>query len=267
MPDVARMVEQYRQARSDLKLLDANLWLGRPRPPEFVTSFGLAALQQRMARYQITGGVVSHFAALSYGPQWANAQLLACLAGTGLWATVALLPEMFYDEERGRAYLAQAIAGGARLARVFPRSHNFSLRAWCSGRLLHALEASRLPLVVWHTEATWDDIRQVCEAFPHLPVVVEGTPLKILYYDRLFYPLLEQCPNLRLELHNLVNYLGIEDLVHRFGAGRLIFGSNLPVYDPNATIMQISHARVSSAEKALMAHQNLAGLIAGVKQP
>jgi hypothetical protein len=264
---IAEMIDAYRRAREGLAFLDSNLWLGRPRSPEFAAGFDLAALRRRLARYGIAGGVVSHFAAITYAPDWANARLLSELAGTGLWSAITLVPEMFWPEEAGRAYVAGAIERGARLARVFPATHNFTLRPWAGAALLQTLSDHRLPLVLWHTEASWEDIRSVCESYPELPVIVEGTGKKIFYHTRTYYPLMERCPNLRLELHNVVNYLGVEDLVQRAGAGRLIFGSYVPVYDPNATIMQVTHARIPDADKSRIARQNLAELIAGVRTP
>jgi uncharacterized protein len=261
---IARMIEDYRQARASLDFLDCNLWIGRPRHPEFVQSFDLAALRQRMQRYQIRGGVVSHFATIAYGVEAGNAALLEALAGTELWAGMTLVPEMFTDHDH---YLADAITRGARLARVFPASHNFALRPWCSGAMLQALAAHRMPLTVWNSEVSWEDVRALCEAYPDLPVIVEGTPRKILYYNRFFYPLLARYPNLYLEMHNLVNYLGIEDIVRRFGAEHLLCGSYMPVYDPNATLMQVTHARISEADKALIARGNLLRLMEGVKLP
>ena len=264
---VAQMVSAYREARDQMAFLDANLWLGRPRHPEFAAGFGLAAMHRRLARYWIQGGVVSHFGALTYSPSWGNRVLLDVLAGTQLWAGIILVPEMFEPEEAGADYVDDAIGRGARLARLFPRTHNFTLHSWCGGALLQALADRRLPLSIWHTEASWDDIRGLCQSHPRLPVIVEGTPLKILYHGRLLYPLLEQCPNLRLELHNLANYLGVEVIVQRFGAERLIYGSFLPVYDPNVSQMQVTHARISERDRLLIAGQNLAALVVGVQRP
>jgi predicted TIM-barrel fold metal-dependent hydrolase len=262
---IEAMAEAYRQARAQLTFLDSNLWIGRPRLPEFTAGFDIQTLRDRMARYGIAGGVVSHFAAIPYGAAWANEQTLKAAAGTGLWAAITLMPEMFHAEDAGRSTVKDAIARGARLARVFPVSHNYTLRPWCSGALLQALADNRLPLVVWHTEVSWEEIRNICETHPTLTVIVEGTPKKILYHSRLYYALLERCPNLRLELHNLVNYLGVEDIVSRFGARRLIFGSYMPVFDPNAALMQVTHARIPADDKARIAHGNLAELIAGVQ--
>jgi hypothetical protein len=261
---VAALAEAYRQARARLGFLDCNLWIGRPRHPEFAAGFDLITLRQRMARYGIRGGVVSHLAAKDYGPAWGNAEVLSAIAGTGLYAGIVLVPESL---EKGRGYLLEAISRGARLVRLFPTTHNFSLRSWCCGSLLGGLADLRMPLVLWHTETSWEEIRSLCEAYSGMPLIIEGTPRKILYYDRLYYPLLERYPNLHLELHNLVSYLGIEDIVSRFGARHLLFGSYMPIYDPNAAMMQVTHARISEEDKVRIARANLSDLIAGVRAP
>ena len=70
---------------------------------------------------------------------------------------------------------------------------------------------------------------------------------------------------LRLELHNLLSFLAVEELVGRFGAQRLIFGAYMPVHDPNATMMQVTHARIPDADKARTARGSLAVLLGEVR--
>ncbi len=262
---ISTLIEKYRQERARLAFLDCNLWIGRPYPPEFARGFDLNTLHQRMERYEIRGGVVSHFASINYGQARGNTQALEAIAGTGLWAGIVLVPEMFYVEADGRAYLSDAISRGARMARLYPESHHFSLRDWCSGALLQALADSRMPLIIEHTQASWEDIRNLCESYPDLTVILEAVGQKILYHNREFYPLLARYPNLRLELHNFVAYLAIEDVVRQFGAKHLIFGSYMPICDPNATMMQVTDARISDEDKARIARGNLLELVEGVR--
>ena len=262
---LADLADNYRAQRAELEFLDAALWLGRPHAPEFARGCDLPTLRSHLARYAIGGGVVSHHAGLSYSAPWANEQLLSADLGPDLWAGITLLPEMFDDEPAGRAYLADAIARGARLARVFPASQHFAVQSWCAGALFSALEDARLPVALWRTELSFEDLRHLLATYPRLRVILESGTQKILYHSRVYYPLLDQHPNLRLELHNLVNYLGVEDLATRFGARALIFGSYMPLCDPNAALMQVTHARLSLEEKRLIASGNLATLLAEVR--
>jgi hypothetical protein len=251
--------------RARLAFLDSNLWMGRPDFPEFVTDFDLETLRQRMSRYGIGGGIVSHFASIGYGQTWGNGRVLEAIRGTGLWAGVVLVPEMFYSETDGRNYLASAISQGARLARLYPRTHNYSVREWCAGAMLRALEDSRVPVMVRHVQVSWEDVRYLCDSYPNLTIILEAVEQKILYHNRLFYPLLERYSNLRLELHNFVAYGAVEDVAERFGADRLIFGSYMPISDPNASIMQVTDARIPDEDKRLIARQNLLQLVNGVR--
>jgi hypothetical protein len=151
------------------------------------------------------------------------------------------------------------------MARVYPNAHHFSVREWCSEGLLRALVDARMPLMVRHTEVPWEEIRRLCAAYPGLTVIVEAVEQKILYHNRQYYPLLEQYANLRLELHNFVGYRAVEDVVHRFGARHLIFGSFMPVCDPNAAMMQVTHARISDEDRRLIARGNLLALVDEVR--
>jgi len=132
---------------------------------------------------------------------------------------------------------------------------------------LDALHERRMPLILWHIEAGWTAIRMICETYPELPVIVEGRPQKILYHNRFFYPLLEQCGNLFLELHNFNVYLGIEDIVAKFGAERLIFGSCLPFNDPNTSQMMVTAARIDEGAKRRISRGNLSRLLEEVRVP
>lgn len=258
-------METYQRERQALGFLDCNLWMGRPPVPEFATGFGMASVQERLARYQIRGGVVSHFGAVYYGQMWGNEQVLRAVEGTGLWAGVVLVPETFRNEAEGRAALSEAIRRGARVARIYPVMHRFALREWCSGALLQAVADCHLPLMVRHTEVAWEEMRSLCETYPDLTVIVEAVDQKILYHNRRTYPLMERYPNFRLELHNFVGYLALEDVVAKFGARHLIYGSYMPLFDPNAGMMQVTDARISKEDKALIAHGNLLELVEGVQ--
>jgi predicted TIM-barrel fold metal-dependent hydrolase len=106
----------------------------------------------------------------------------------------------------------------------------------------------------------------VCSRYHELKIIVEGTGRKLFYDARIYYPLLERFPNLYLETHNLTNYLGLDDLVRRFGCRRFLFGSYFPHEDPNSAAMLLTHGRFTTADRENIAHRNLENLIAEVRQ-
>ena len=134
------------------------------------------------------------------------------LDGTGLWAGIVLVPEMFRPERAGRGYLSSAIAQGGTSGSGSSGGAQFqsaTLVQWGAvagaERLSHAADRLAYP------EYSWDEIRNICPGLSGSHRNRRGHAEKILYYSRIYYPLLDTCPNLRLELHDLCAYLGLEE--------------------------------------------------------
>jgi predicted TIM-barrel fold metal-dependent hydrolase len=75
---------------------------------------------------------------------------------------------------------------------------------------------------------------------------------------------MRECPNIYVETSNFVGNGYIEYTVREFGAGRLIFGSFLPVNDPSVAICMVLDADIDEKEKKLIASENLSRLVDGV---
>lgn len=260
---VAQMREQFEAARASAGFFDANTWIGPYPGPAFARAEMVDDLLGVLKSAHTAEALVSHFASLHYSPVEGNRMLLESLEGReGLWAAIALTPDATGDPHTGELF-EQVMSTRVRAVRLFPSSHSFSLQEWMSGPLLRILEERRLPLILHHSEQSWSEVRSLCLGHPGLPVVVEGTGKKILYDNRIFYQLLADCPNFHLELHNLTNFMGVEDIVSRFGAERLIYGSYAPVNEPAAAQMAVTHARLREEAKKNIAGRNLRRMIAG----
>lgn len=262
---VERLVHDYRQRRDALDLFDACCWLGPPLEPAFVRVDQLQQLKAALLRYGIRRAVISHTAGIMCGAEEGNHLLLEALAREeGFLGGATLVPEM----ASGASWLAilnELVARRVRLVRLFPAAHNFLLSTTQLRGMLEALQELRLPLVLWNTQASWSAIAAVCQDFPDLPVVVEGVQRKLFYDNRTYYPLLERHPNLLLETHNVVNYLGLDDLVRRFGSQRFLFGSYFPHLDPNAAAMLVTDGNMTQRDRENIAHGNLDRLLAEVR--
>lgn len=263
---VERLAREYCERKKEQKFFDSNLWLGNPMQPEFCLKWDLDDLLGYMDRYAIEGGIVTHTAAVKEDPYASNAELLRRIKESErLWGGLVLNTDMPPGYTDWGSYLDWALSQKARLVRLFPKSHGFSLERWCSGALLNAVNERRIPLVMWHMETNWSAVKTLCDSYPELPVIIEGRPQKILYHNRFFYPLLEQCQNFHLELHNLNIYLGVEDIVERFGAQHLIFGSCMPFNDPNTSQMMVTAARIDEDARRRIAHGNLKNLMERIR--
>ena len=153
---------------------------------------------------------------------------------------------------------------GVRAARIFPESHNFSLDRWSCDHLFEVLENRRIPLFVWYREIDWNVLYEICMKYPRLPLILEQCDQESYYNVRYIFPLLEQCGNLFISVHNSLLYLEIDEIVKRFGAERLIFSTYLTVDDPHASLMVITNGDFSGREKEMIAHGNLEKLLDGV---
>ena len=262
--DVDRLATDYRQQRRALELFDVNCWLGRPLESAFTTVTGLDNLKAALLHYDIRRAVLSHTLGINCGADEGNRAVTEAAQADDMFVAAAtLVPEL----ASGRGWLAllrNLIARRVRLVRLFPATHNFLLAGEYLGGMLEALAQLRLPLLVWQTQTTWPAIARICEQYPALRVVVEGTGRKLFYDDRIYYPLLARHPNLCLETHNLVNYLGLDDLVSRFGSERFLFGSFFPHLDPNSAAMLLTHGDMEPQDRQNIAHGNLDRMLAEV---
>ncbi len=264
--NVEQLAEDYRRQRDALALFDVNCWLGKPFEATFTTVDGFEPVKKMLVRCGIRRAVFSHTMCVRYDAEAGNRALVETLRqDESMVGAATLVPEM----ARSGAWdsvLRSLIADGIRLVRLFPRSHNFLLDDEYLGELFQTLQDLRVPVVLWHTEAAWQEIAEVCSRYRELTVIVEGTGRKLFYDNRTYYALLERFPNLHLETHNLTNYLGLDDLVRCFGSRRFLFGSYFPHEDPNSAVMLLTDGEFTDADRANIACRNLENLIAEVRQ-
>lgn len=265
---IKQLNEAYRNARGKLSFFDSNCWIGRRAFPEFNNLYSVDDLIEEIGFYGIERGVVTHTMSVDYDPKVGNEQVAKDIEGRDkLYGAMSLLPEGTGELGDIEEYIDKMLGRKMVMARLFPKSHGFSLNKWSADSTLKVLEKRRLPLCLWHSETSWNEIYSLCSSYPELPVIIEGTGRKIIYDNRLYYPILKSCPNLHLELHNLVNYLGVDKVVEHFGGERLIFGSYMPIQDPNTSIMQITYGDFANEEKVKIAGGNLDVMLESLQIP
>ncbi len=223
----------------------------------------------RLAECGITASLVHHTAAVEDNPVTGNALLMDALREPGIRAVPdvhpawAVLP--FTTGEQGTPDdLRRALkSAGVKGVLLYPAAQGFSNAAWCAGTLYDLLEGMRMPTFVRFNpqDFTWNELHDLLAAHPRLPVILRGVSYAI---DRTLYALLERFPNLSVETAKYLPFRGIEEIVARFGAGRLIFGSEAPFLSPGAAVAPILTAAISDADKRAIAAGNLRRLVEGI---
>ncbi|MGO8702399.1 MAG: hypothetical protein ACLQVA_01175 [Candidatus Brocadiia bacterium] len=258
---IKEMADRRRDAAEKLRFFDAGIWLGEPTGFPLAHELSPDGLGAALKGRCITGGLVSHWHGKTVSAQDGNEALTRALEGRrdevyATWTALPLLPG-----EGGRLPGAGPLPGQVKATRIFPKTHNFPLTSWCIGGLSEWLASRRMPLFIWHTELDWKSMYELARAFPKQEIVVETQTQKILYHTRPLFALMRDCRNVRVELSNFAGQGFIEYAVREFGAERLIFGSFLPVNDPLVPIGMVLDAKISEAEKALIAGGNLRRIV------
>jgi len=230
----------------------------------------------------------------SRGPWFRGAdELLAAMDELGVDRALvygALAKES--DVLRGNALLQEQIQGEARLIpcwvgipnrepcrdliarmrehsipalRLFPQTSHFSIRPWCCEALAKALSEEGKVLMVdfdgpgWSNDGIdWEGIQQLCLAVPELKLVVCGVTMASPPNYEAF---IRQCPNLHLEISELVSPGEIKRLVEAGLGLQLIFGSNLPKRHAGAALTMVGLENLKAEARDLILNGNLQRLL------
>ncbi len=180
------------------------------------------------------------------------------------YASATIAPDMNLGGRKFAAELDELLAKKTVITRMFPKAHKFQLRKWLVGDVLAELERRRVPLMVWHMQIEWDELAEIAEAYPNLPIIIEGSDQKTVYYAQSVMGLCEKYHNVHLEMHNFTHYDFFHYALKYIGADRLIFGSRSPFNDMNVPLYQIL-MNANEEERKLILSGNIKRLISEIR--
>jgi predicted TIM-barrel fold metal-dependent hydrolase len=217
---------------------------------------GVTDLLAAMDYSNIRHALVYHSAAWHHHPQTGNEMLMAEIAGherlLPCWAVTGTATR---EQGDPTDVLLALKRNQVRAVRIFPKTQKFLTDAWVLGDLCAALEEKQVPLLV-HKEELDDNaanLYPLCHDFPRLPVVLTCSSY---FHSRIFYALLEKCPNFHVDTSLFLVHGGIEDVVERFGPERLLYGSHLPFTEPGPSMTAILYAEIADKDKRKIAYEN-----------
>ena len=173
-------------------------------------------------------------------------------SNSAFFAAPVIAPEMNLGGKNFGSYLSYLIDNKSVILRVFPQALRHSLKKWQMGDIFRSIERRRIPLMIWHTHTDFDTVAEILESYPGLPVILEGSDQKIIYYTRYVIGLCEKYKNLYLEMHNFTQYGFLQYALKNIGCERLLFGSFSPYNNMNGVLNMIfANTDDSGAEQIL----------------
>jgi hypothetical protein len=243
----------------DLTLVDADVLLGRqPRATAGVDT--PAELLTWLDGVGIAQAVAGHLASWLHDPATGNRRLSELLDGEPrLRACWVALPEGTGELGTPADFVASALHAGVAAVRAYPADHGWSLTAADGARLLDALAAGGLPLFVDAEQTSWDEVAACATAHPALRILVCQPGYRAL---RRIAGVLAEHDNVWVATSTLATHQGLEWLVSRFGADRLVFGSAAPQRDPAEAVTRLLLSDVDDEAVRAIGGGNLRRLLA-----
>lgn len=243
-----------------LTFFDCNCVLGR------LTGVGLALrnasdLLREMSRHNITRALVFH---APYGPTYENELLLESLAGQAALFPAALAAPWETSRERLTGRTREILESKACAIRVFAAAEHFDFSASYLGEVMAITAGRRLPVMIDADQlGGFGALAQMLQAYPTIPFILTKVGCG---NNRHVYEMLDRHPNLHVETSLFRAFQGLEDLVGRFGAGRILFGSYMPLFDPGAAVTRLLYSDLSRTDRERIAFGNLESMLSSIRR-
>jgi len=248
-----------------LNFFDGNVVIGKLKTPMPGGVLDTNRLLAEMDRYGIRESLFYHALAKRNAPARGNALAAkAAAASERLHACWLLLPTHCGELSPLEILTSEMREADVRAARIAPdtANHAFSLSKVVCGDLFAWLAQTRIPLFVELGPVSWESIDDLMEGYAGLRLVLVDINYRA---NRDLYPRLKVYEGLYVETSGLEQHCGIQDVCERFGPGRLLFGSRLPLMCPGAARHAVESAGISEEDKAAIAGENLRRLLAEVR--
>ncbi len=231
----------------EARAVDVNCAIGRgvDRKLKFESADELVSY---LRKYHIARGMVTSLMAANWNLRDGNEWLLKQADGREELSPCVVLSSHLGTSELPsadelRVWLKRH---GVKSVRLYPAAGNYQLDGFYAGALLELMDELRMPLLIDWGEINTVTFPQACADFPHIPFVLLGAGFRV---SRLMYPLLEKRHNVFFDICKFADYGLLEEIVMKFGAERLLFGSGMPMSNPGGAITRVCLAEIADKEK------------------
>lgn len=258
-----------------MKYFDSCAYIGR-WPGEKLAFDSVDGLLDQMRRFHIGRALVSHTIAWQNSPTLGNRMLMTAIAGhPELVPCWGITPGLALEETGGEVALCDQMAQqGVRAVRLYPRDHVYSLTSRPANMLLNELDRRNYLVLIDldqiftqsgmydYSADSLEVLNTLCEKYPHLSILLTRVGYRAFH---ILLPLMQAYPNLFVDLSFLATHQGVEAIVDRLGAGRVVFGTSQPLVDPGGALLRLTTAGLAPQAIEQIAGQNLERLLERVE--
>jgi predicted TIM-barrel fold metal-dependent hydrolase len=250
-----------------ISYVDCNASFGAHGAGVYRPCLTVAELLAEMDWAGVDKALVHHALMRDQSPKVGNAILAESIAGEPrLIGTWAILPPQTGELPPAPAFFADMQRANVRALWAFPEEHRYILDRVTFGAFLDEVSERRVPLFLPRDAGgprppdMWSLAYRLLAQYPNLTLVVAGNgPWG---EDRYFRPLLEQYPRFYLDISRYELDCGLRELVARYGAERLLYGSSFPQFSMGGPRLMVATAEIDEAARRAIAGDNLRRLLA-----
>ena len=247
------------------KYIDVNSGIGRMNYREERIPYTVEALVNEMIYYRVHASLVYSNVSRDYAFTKGNAQLVGHVkTNNRLYGVATVIPHIQYELEKGMGYFDELLEMGIKGFKIYPKSLSHGFGPFSMQDLAGYMINKSIPLFIDAQEAEWNDLKEILEAFPDLPVILCNTSWGT---NRFLFPLLERFNNLYFDISSNQAYDILETCKKHFGVDRVLFGTNYPHKVMGGLKALVEYSSLSEEDKDKISWKNAAGLfnITGVE--
>ena len=163
-------------------------------------------------------------------------------------------PEEFFRRMRENRIAALTLA---------PFAHRWIPCRLSIGRIMDAAAERRIPVLLDGFAGRWQEVYDFLKEFPRNITLLQDRSKH--GPDRLIRPLLEHYENFHYVISCHWVPEGICDLAERYGAERLLYGSDYPIFSHGSMMLPLKQSGLPVAEIGKIAGENLENLLNGAE--
>ncbi len=247
-----------------MKILDCNLFYGASingEPYRGCDTF--EELEAEAQRCGIDGGLVrciySNAAGVEYGNRCVRNEI-QMRRESGWYGVWAALPPYTNETPKPENLHKEMKENKIGAIYIDPVSHRYILDPLSLGEVFAAAQEKKIPVILSTCcGVPMEKIYKIMKDFPHLTAIINDGDC--WPNGRKIYPLLSNYKNIYLDLSYVMDAGGVEDMVSRFGAGKLLFGTGFPSRYTGSMLSVVRSAQISESEKEMIFGKNLENLL------